>query len=359
MEENRSENRSNNGWTKAYHRSGLLVTLPVVGESPAAMYAWIDDILAAGFTLLAPGLEPGEERETVAYIVHGIHEKDGHTTDYLLLYNDNDAYKFSFLKVWLNKNEDIAAFEAASSMKLMDFPQYIGGDKPERGKSKQVDKFIVPVRRPWTVILKQNPKWSQEAADAAKARNDIYSVPRRAFIRWEVSSSGPAGKSYEQPVMCAQGEQSPPPMRPGMATDVQLGRIRAMLQQNPLNDQEIAQNKQAKWLSANVELGENKQAAWLSANVELGELTIAQANNILKYLADRQGVAQKPAPAKSLAAVSKLINANRAAIQQAGTLKQLEAIGVVLKANPEALAALEVEFQDKFNRLQPLGQIPY
>lgn len=173
------------GWVKAYHSSGLLVTILVRGADPAEIFKYVDSIVAAGFLAAAPGLEAGEEKDLVAFVVQGSSENNrGEVTPFVLLYNANDAYKFSFLKVYLNKPDDVAAFEAAASMKISDFPIYVGQDKPERGKNKQVDRFIVPVRTHFGVVFKANPKWTQEAADAAKATGAMYAVPRRVFVRW-------------------------------------------------------------------------------------------------------------------------------------------------------------------------------
>lgn len=193
-----AEPRPECGWVKLYAKSGALVTIPVTAAplDYAAMAANVDAMIAAGFAVLAPGLEEGEEKETVAYLVHGQMDGRDGITDFLLLYSANDAMKWSFLKVYLNKDEDVAAFEAASGMKLDAIPVYVGQDKPERGKNKMVDKFIIAARKPFPVVFKQNPKWTQEAADAAKSRNEMYTVPRRVFLRWaDTPASSPPKES--------------------------------------------------------------------------------------------------------------------------------------------------------------------
>lgn len=172
------------GWTKLYHQRGPQVTLPVMLGTPAEMFAAVGAYLDAGFLVVAPGLEEGEEREHVAYVVHGEHERDGQTTPFLLLYAANEAMKFSFLKVYLNKPADIAAFEFASGLKLNSIPVYIGQDKPERGKSKQVDRYVIAAPAAFEVVFKQNPRWSETDAAAHQSRGEMYAVPRRVFVRW-------------------------------------------------------------------------------------------------------------------------------------------------------------------------------
>ena len=173
----------NGSWTKLFHPRGPQVTI-ALGADIKTLLADIDFLLSQGFLVDAPGVEPGQDIEEVAYVVRGEHESEGQTTPFVLLYSGHDQMKWSFLKVYFNDNKQIADFESASGMKLMSVPQYIGQDKPERGKSKAIDKFIVPAPRPFKVVLKQNPKWKQEDADAAKAKNAMYSVPKRIFIRW-------------------------------------------------------------------------------------------------------------------------------------------------------------------------------
>lgn len=175
------------GWTRLFHPRGVQVTLPVgIGFDFGAAFAEVDAALSAGWLVREVGLEAGEEKDTVAFVLRGQSEGRDGTTDFLLLYSDNDAYKFSFLKVYLNKEADVQAFEAASGMTLASIPVYIGQDKPERGKNKRVDEgFIIPARKAFGVIFKANPKWSKEAADAAASRKEMYTVPKRVFVRWD------------------------------------------------------------------------------------------------------------------------------------------------------------------------------
>lgn len=181
-------------WAKLFHRSGLQVSVQFFCQ-PLELMGQVDAMLAQGWLPNAPGVEPGEERETVAYVVHGEVEDEGETTPYLLLYSENETMKWSFLKVYLNNDKQRAEFEAVSGMKVDSIPLYIGRDKPERGKSKQIDnKFIVPCPRPFHVVLKQNPKWSEEAAAAAKAKNEMYTTPKRVFVRWADSPTAAAQK---------------------------------------------------------------------------------------------------------------------------------------------------------------------
>lgn len=189
--------KSDCGWVKLYTDSGVQVTLPVppVPTDYIGMLANVKAALAAGFLVTAPGLEVGEEREEVGFLVRGIQENAGEETPFLLLYSSNEAMKFSFLKVYLNKPDDVADFEYASKMRLSEIPVYIGRDAPERGKSRQIDKFITQVRQPFGVVYKQNPKWSEVDKAAAEAKKQSYTVPRRKFVRW--TEQGQRAKATE------------------------------------------------------------------------------------------------------------------------------------------------------------------
>lgn len=170
-------------WTRLFHPRGPQVTLPLPTDPKACLEA-VNAALDVGWLVQAPGLEEGEEKEQVAFVVHGEFERDGKETPFVLLYSGNDAMKHSFLKVYLNHEADVAAFEYASKMKLSTIETYIGQDKPERGKSRQIDRYIVAPPKPFGVVFKANPKYDTSAAAACRAKGDIYSVPKRVFVRW-------------------------------------------------------------------------------------------------------------------------------------------------------------------------------
>ncbi len=186
------------GWTKLWHPKGVQATLPLPCDPKAAFDA-VGQYLEVGWLLQAPGLEEGELKEEVGYVLRGSIEHDGQTTTTLLLYSTNDAMSFSFLKVYLNKPEDVAAFEYACNIKLAALPEYDGADKPERGKSAKTDRYIVKLARPTTVILKNNPRWIEADQKAAVAKGDIYKVPKRVFIRWADQKPVEANPPAEKP----------------------------------------------------------------------------------------------------------------------------------------------------------------
>lgn len=171
-----------NGWMKLFHPKGPQVTLPVpcMGEKGydyRIAFNAVTAALEAGFLVVAPGLEEGEEKETVGWVLRGAFEGDRGTTPFVLLYADNDALTWSFLKVYLNKPEDVAAFEYASKMTLEKLPDYVGNDKPQRGASQKTDRFIVKAPRTFGVVFKKNPKHDPNTEEGKMK-------PARIFVRW-------------------------------------------------------------------------------------------------------------------------------------------------------------------------------
>src|ERR1019366_700910 len=201
-------NIDTHGTAKLFHPRGPLVKLPVPSD-PKEAFEHISKCLDAGWLVAAPGLEMGEQKEEVGYIVRGECDGNGEVTPFLLLYSSNEGMSFSFLKVYLNTTEDTAAFEFAAKMRLKDFPVYAGNDKPERGKSAKLDSYIVKVKKPFGVILKGNPKYNEIDRAAHLTKNEIYKVPRRLFVRW-VDQAPPASAKNEAPPTPPAKPAAPP-----------------------------------------------------------------------------------------------------------------------------------------------------
>ena len=170
------------GSVKLFHPRGPAVTLPVPAD-PRAAFAHIALCLDAGWLVCAPGLSAMESREDVGYVLRGSCDT-GQATPYLLLYSANEGLSYSFLKVYLDREQDVLAFETASGMRVADLPEYVGADKPQRGKSPKLDAYIVRVKRPLAVIHKPHPKYDEAQRAMVQAKGEIYKVPARIFVRW-------------------------------------------------------------------------------------------------------------------------------------------------------------------------------
>lgn len=170
-----------NGWVKLYSPRGPQVTLPVTVErcDYAAMLANVHAMLDAGWLVVAPGLEEGEEKEEMGWVLRKEIERDGETTPVIAVYPSSEQLTWPRLKIYLNHASDVAAFEYASRLTLSKLPLYPGQDSPERGANTQTDKFIIKAPKPFGLIWKKNPKYNPDEPDPKKRK------PARLFVRWQ------------------------------------------------------------------------------------------------------------------------------------------------------------------------------
>ncbi len=187
------------GWVKLYTASGAYVTLPVTveGLDYAAMLANVDAMLACGFTVLAPGLEEGEQKDVCGYVARRAKtNRDGTDSGILDLYPESDGTKFKFLSVYIDNDDDVKAFEFASGLEFEHLPLYEGQQAIERGNAR-TDKFVIKAPHPFGVVFGKHPKYNAE--DAAKAtQGKPYTIPKKQFRRWEkerpTATSSPPSK---------------------------------------------------------------------------------------------------------------------------------------------------------------------
>lgn len=189
MEENRLAGME----VSLYHPSGAKVRITIstaatAKTTPASIALdikeQIEKLIAHGFTVDAPGLEEGEIVEEVGAVLKTEHESDGRTISVLLLYSTNDRLEFPFLKVYLDKEEDVDAFVRASKMRLISMPLYEGSDKLKRDGSKLAKKYIIDAPRPFKVVSKKNPGYSEEERKETVAKGGVYKKSAKRFVRW-------------------------------------------------------------------------------------------------------------------------------------------------------------------------------
>lgn len=211
------------GWVKLFHPRGVQVTLPVAAERQdyGALLANVGAMLDAGWLVAAPGLEAGEHKVEIGYVVRRTKDNDDRTvTPIVDLYPADESMKFSLLSVYLNRPEDVAAFEHAAGVRLDAIPVYIGDNKIERGKKRETDRLVTKVPRPLGVVWAANPKHNEAEADAARLANKMYTVPKRKFIRWAdqkpaatqqpVTDTAPAPAPEQKPANSTASNNPPP-----------------------------------------------------------------------------------------------------------------------------------------------------
>jgi hypothetical protein len=185
------EQKPTTGFVKLYHPSGALVTLPVATtplDVPhfGAMFSNVTAMLAAGFTVNLPGLEAGEQKEEIGYVLRCEKvNKSGRMSSRVHLYSTNSAVEFKVLSEWLDSDEEDRAFEAASGLKLANMKAFPALAAPKRGESSASDGFIYKAPKPFYVIHTANPEYDEKEAEAFAARKETYKVPKRILVRWE------------------------------------------------------------------------------------------------------------------------------------------------------------------------------
>lgn len=169
-------------WVKLWHPRGVDVRLPIhVNSSPVPADCWravmasVTNALEAGWLIEAPGMEEGEHKEMIGWVAR---KQTDEGTPVIDLYVDNEQLSFKYLTVYLNRSEDVAAFERASGLKLESIPLYVGAGHLERGASKQTDAMITRAPRPFAVASKANPRHDPNETDMKKMK------PKRLFSRW-------------------------------------------------------------------------------------------------------------------------------------------------------------------------------
>ena len=179
------------GTATVWHPRGVSVQMPVpfgpTGLDHAGALRAVAAALDAGWLAAAPGLEAGEEKEEIGWVVRRSKTNDdGSVTPVVDLYVANDHLKHPILSVYLNKPEDVAAFEYASGMRLAAIEEYIGDNKIERGKKPALDKLVTRAPKPFGVIFGPNPRYDEReaAAVAARGKGEVYGVAKRKIVRW-------------------------------------------------------------------------------------------------------------------------------------------------------------------------------
>lgn len=185
---------TSNGWVKLYHPTGALVTIPLQGETPInpgvalSYFSSVDILVQAGFSVNAPGLEEGELSEEVSAVAL---RTSGDDTPIIDFYSANTRLSKKFMHVYLNGPEDVAAFEAATGVKLHSLVTYDGKVAIER-TDKNAPKYIKAIT-PIKLVWKLSPKWESWKAEGGEGQEPH----KRLLVRYETSSGkspAPAGE---------------------------------------------------------------------------------------------------------------------------------------------------------------------
>jgi hypothetical protein len=192
------------GWTRLYHPAGVQVTIPIPMDAPlsadAAQHTLtsVSNLLDAGWLTDAPGLEDGEQKQEVVSVSRR-ESKDG--TPIVAFYLAHPKTVKKFLHQYLNKPEDIQAFEAATGLKLESIPLWMGERDIDRDH-REAGKYIIPLSRPIHIIWETNPKWQAWSAEGGKATGAIE-PHKRILVRYDgiAPAQAPTSKPVTSPLV--------------------------------------------------------------------------------------------------------------------------------------------------------------
>ena len=170
------------GWTKLFHPAGAQVSLPVPleplsAEQARAMFNSVAALIDAGFQVNAPGLEEGELAEEVS-AVSLRNAKD--ETPIIDFYSANTKLLKKFMHLYLNNEQDVADFEAATGLHLAALTVYDGSLAIARDDNK-AGKYIIPLARPIKLVWKLSPKWEEWKAAGGEGQEPH----KRLLVRYE------------------------------------------------------------------------------------------------------------------------------------------------------------------------------
>lgn len=165
-------------WTTGYIGSlKVSFTFPIRNEMEAYTQAKAitDKLIADGFTMSAPGLEVGEDVDTVGYVLRKDKTNDdGTTSSAIALYPANDKATKKWLWVYLDTQEDVKSFEEATGITLKSMKVWPTKQAPDREPS--ASEYFKAVKPGCTAVYEPNPKWISE--------EETKFTPKRLFVRW-------------------------------------------------------------------------------------------------------------------------------------------------------------------------------
>jgi len=172
-----------NGWIKLYHPTGAQVTLPVpmlsriTTEQALDVLGSVSEYINAGFLVNAPGLEDGELIEEVNAVARREAKDETPIIDF---YSSNTKLLKKFMHVYMNAEQDVAAFEEATDIKISSLTVYDGTLAVARDDGK-ARKYLISLPRPIKLVWKLSPKWEEWKA----AGGEGIEPHKRMLVRYE------------------------------------------------------------------------------------------------------------------------------------------------------------------------------
>lgn len=191
-------------WMRGYLPNGRMLSITALPTDDFAAIiqraiALDAAMVAAGLSVREPGLNEGEQRETIHYVARRSKVNDDDSeTPMLDMYAEN--HNWATLKEYLNTAAEVQAFERVAGIQLTDIP-YNPNHKDAPNRNDRADqKYIFTLPRPVNVIYKQNPKWQGEGDK--KNRKFL-------FVRWaDAPTTPPAAQNGANPPILQENGHS-------------------------------------------------------------------------------------------------------------------------------------------------------
>ena len=180
-------NATMSGWVTLFHPCGAQVTLPLpviehlsADERAAAAMMMVTAYLGTGFLVSAPGLEDGETAEEICAVARREAKDETTIIDF---YSSNLNLKKKFMHVYLNNEQDVAAFEEAAGLKVDAITAYDGALAIARDDNK-AGKYLVSLPHPIKLVWKLSPKWEEWKAAGVEG-NEPH---KRMLVRYDAGT---------------------------------------------------------------------------------------------------------------------------------------------------------------------------
>ncbi len=173
-------------------------------------------LLSQGFSTNAPGLKQGEDRFLAARVVkrEKFDQRRNRNVVIIDLYTDHG--KFRELGVYLNDENEEAAFEAAAGVKLAALP-LCENEAPFKldGDLSKANRYLRPLPQPLGVVREPNPGYV-EGGDTKKSK--------WKFVRWDIGTAAPPASVPPVPPQTVNG--NPPAADEGKLTVEQWNSLK-------------------------------------------------------------------------------------------------------------------------------------
>lgn len=157
-------------------------------------------LLAQGLLLTEPGLEAGEDRIEIGWVLRCA-KSNGEPR--LYLYPKNEKWAHPYVSFYPDKGSDWLMLESLTGLKATDLMLFDGESHIERGKNADKDaKYLIPVKKTVFAVREKNPAYNPDEPDTKKKK------AQWKFVRLE-NPTAPS-QPNTPPVASASAQNAPP-----------------------------------------------------------------------------------------------------------------------------------------------------